>query len=53
MMVAHMSKHAIPICLAVADIAAAIVCLTRGDVARAVYWASASSITLTTVVMKS
>lgn len=47
-----MSKHLIPALLAVADIAAAIVCACHKDWARAMYWTSAASITTSTIFMR-
>lgn len=47
-----MSKHLIPVLLAVADIVQAVVCCFHGDWARAMYWACAGGITYSTVLMK-
>lgn len=46
-----MSKHATPALLAVADLAAAVVCACHGDWARAMYWTSAALITTSTIIM--
>ena len=48
----EVSKHLIPAALAVADIAAAVVCALHRDWARAIYWTSAASITASTIYMK-
>lgn len=48
-----MSKHLIPIMLAVADGVQAVVCAFHRDYARAMYWACAAGITYSTVLMKS
>lgn len=47
-----MSKHLIPLFLAVADLAAAAVCAYHRDWARVLYWTSAALITTSTVLMK-
>ena len=47
-----MSKHVIPIMLAIFDIAEAAVCAASRDWARCLYWASAAAITVSTVMMK-
>lgn len=47
-----MSKHIIPTLLAVFDLAEAAVCVCQKDYARAMYWASAASITISTIMMK-
>lgn len=47
-----MSKHAIPLMLGVADLAAAAVCAYREDWARCWYWLSAASITFSTITMR-
>jgi len=47
-----MSKHVIPILLAAFDLVEAVVCAFQRDWARVMYWASAATITLSTVMMK-
>jgi len=47
-----MSKHLIPILLALADLAEAVVCACHRDWPRVLYWASAAAITYSTVLMK-
>lgn len=47
-----MSKHILPIMLAGVDIVEAAVCAIHRDWARALYWASAASITYSTTIMK-
>lgn len=47
-----MSKHLIPSMLAVADIVAAAVCVFHRDWARALYWTSAASITVSTIFIR-
>lgn len=47
-----MSKHLIPIGLAAFDLIEAAVCAFQRDWARVVYWVSAASLTVSTVVMK-
>lgn len=47
-----MSKHIIPLGLAAVDIIEAAVCAIQRDWARALYWASVASITVSTVTMK-
>lgn len=47
-----MSKHTIPLLLAVFDSVEAIICFVQRDFARGIYWLSAATITISTVMMK-
>lgn len=47
-----MSKHIIPAVLVAFDLIEAVVCACQRDWARSLYWASAGSITLSTILMK-
>ena len=47
-----MNKHVIPLVLVAFDAIEAIVCACQRDWPRSLYWASAASITFSTILMK-
>lgn len=47
-----MSKHLIPVMLAVFDLIEAGVCAFERDWARVLYWASAALLTYSTIIMR-